>query len=370
MSAIDIGYVLLGVACSLAAVALGVFGLRRMRARALIASLLLLTLTPLVAVIAGIVVASGFMFTAELGHSAVIWVAVAVVCVPSAVWLGRTLAHEIVWEREARERERQAELSRRRMLAWLSHDLRTPVSGVLAMAEALEDGVVERPDDVKEYAGLIRSETNRLAGMIDDLFELARIDAGDLRLELEPVPVAEVLHSAVQASRASADRRGVRLEVDVPTDVTHALGEGPALVRVVRNLLGNAIRHTPGRRRRHGRGRPGRRRGLAQRRGRLWRHPRQRPPVPVRPGVPRHVGARGRTGKRPDRGRHGPHHRPRPRRRAARVDRRDQPRRRLPLRGPPPCCQRVLSGSVASRGQPVLGLGVCAEPQSVDGGVR
>ena len=245
MSAIDIGYVLLGVACSLAAVALGVFGLRRMRAQALIASLLLLTLTPLVAVIVGIVVASGFMFTAELGHSAVIWVAVAVVCVPSAVWLGRTLAHEIVWEREARERERQAELSRRKMLAWLSHDLRTPVSGVLAMAEALEDGVVERPDDVKEYAGLIRSETNRLAGMIDDLFELARIDAGDLRLELEPVPVAEVLHSAVRASRASADRRGVRLEVDVPTDVTQALGEGPALVRVVRNLLGNAIRHTP-----------------------------------------------------------------------------------------------------------------------------
>ena len=216
-----------------------------MRARALVASLLLLTLTPMVAVIVGIVVASGFMFSAELQHSAVIWVAVAVVCVPSAVWLGRALAHEIVWEREARERERQAELSRRRMLAWLSHDLRTPVSGVLAMAEALEDGVVESPDDVKGYAGLIRSETNRLAGMIDDLFELARIDAGDLRLELEPVPVAEVLRNAVQASRASADRRGVRLEVDVPSDVTQALGEGPALVRVVRNLLGNAIRHTP-----------------------------------------------------------------------------------------------------------------------------
>jgi signal transduction histidine kinase len=131
------------------------------------------------------------------------------------------------------------------MLAWLSHDLRTPVSGVLAMAEALEDGVVASPDEVKNYAGLIRSETNRLAGMIDDLFELARIDAGDLRLELEPVPVAEVLRSAVQASRASADRRGVRLAVDVPADVAQALGEGPALVRVVRNLLGNAIRHTP-----------------------------------------------------------------------------------------------------------------------------
>jgi signal transduction histidine kinase len=245
MNALDIGYVLLGVACSLAAVILGVVGLRRMRERALITSLLLLTLTPMVAVIAGIVVASGFMFSAELQHSAVIWVAVAAVCVPSAVWLGRSLAREIVWEREARVREQQAEHSRRRMLAWLSHDLRTPVSGVLAMSEALEDGIVERPEEVKGYGGLIRSETNRLAGMIDDLFELARIDAGDLKLELEPVPVADVLRSAVQASRASASSRGVRLEVDVPADVTQALGEGPALVRVVRNLLGNAIRHTP-----------------------------------------------------------------------------------------------------------------------------
>ena len=245
MNALDIGYVLLGVGCSLAAVALGVLALRRLRARTLVASLLLLTLTPLIAVIAGIVVSSGFMFSQELQHSVVIWAAVTAVCVPSAVWLGRGLAHEIVWEREARDRERQAELARRKMLAWLSHDLRTPVSGVLAMAEALEDGVVERPDDVKEYAGLIGSETGRLAGMIDDLFELARIDAGDLRLELEPVSVGNVLRSAVQASGASADRRGVRLEVDVPADVTQALGEGPALVRVVRNLLANAIRHTP-----------------------------------------------------------------------------------------------------------------------------
>jgi signal transduction histidine kinase len=184
------------------------------------------------------------MFDRALQRGVYVWFAVAAVCVPSAVWLGRRLAHQIVWEREAHERERQAELSRRKMLAWLSHDLRTPVSGVLAMAEALEDGVVARPDDVREYAGLIRSETNRLAGMIDDLFELARIDAGDLRLELEPVPVAEVLHNAVRASRASAESRGVRLEVDVSTDVTQALGEGPALVRVVRNLLSNAIRHS------------------------------------------------------------------------------------------------------------------------------
>ena len=245
MTSADLGSILFGVASSLAIVAVGVLALHRLRTKALVLSLLLLTLIPLVAVVVGIATASEFMFDRALQRGVYVWFAVAAVCVPSAIWLGRRLARQIVWEREAHERERQAELARRNMLAWLSHDLRTPVSGVLAMAEALEDGVVERPADVTEYAGLIRSETNRLAGMIDDLFELARIDAGDLRLELEPVPVADVLHSAVQVSRASADRRGVRLEVDVPADVEQALGEAPALVRVVRNLLGNAIRHTP-----------------------------------------------------------------------------------------------------------------------------
>ena len=245
MTTSDLGSILFGVGCSLAIVAAGVLALHRLRTKALVLSLLLLTLIPLVAVVVGIATASEFMFDRALQRGVYVWFAVAAVCVPSAVWLGRRLARQIVWEREAHERERQAEISRRKMLAWLSHDLRTPVSGVLAMAEALEDGVVESPHDVKEYAGLIRSETNRLAGMIDDLFELARIDAGDLRLELEPVPVADVLHNAVRASRASAESRGVRLEVDVSTDVTQALGEAPALVRVVRNLLSNAIRHSP-----------------------------------------------------------------------------------------------------------------------------
>ena len=158
MNALDIGYVLLGVGCSLAAVALGVLALRRLRAKALVASLAAADPHP----------AGGrhrrhrrlqrlHVQPAELQHSVggLGRRSPPCACRAPCGWAAR-LAHEIVWEREARDRERQAELARRKMLAWLSHDLRTPVSGVLAMAEALEDGVVERPDDVKEYAGLIR----------------------------------------------------------------------------------------------------------------------------------------------------------------------------------------------------------------------
>ena len=83
---------------------------------------------------------------------------------------------------ESRTRERALEASRRELVAWVSHDLRTPLAGLRAMAEALEDGVVSRLRDGGHYHTQIRREADRLSAMIDDLFELARIHAGALRL--------------------------------------------------------------------------------------------------------------------------------------------------------------------------------------------
>jgi len=82
----------------------------------------------------------------------------------------------------ARERERTLEASRRELVAWVSHDLRTPLAGLRAMAEALEDQVVVDPRTVSQYHTQIRREVDRLTAMIDDLFELSRIHAGALRL--------------------------------------------------------------------------------------------------------------------------------------------------------------------------------------------
>ena len=87
-----------------------------------------------------------------------------------------------MWAAEARERERRLEASRRELVAWVSHDLRTPLAGLRAMAEALEDGVVGDPATVAEYHRRIRTETDRMARLVDDLFELSRINAGALRL--------------------------------------------------------------------------------------------------------------------------------------------------------------------------------------------
>jgi len=246
MTNADVHSIAIGLIISLGVVAAGALILRQLRTRALATSIVLLTLVPLIAIIVGVVGTSQFMFTAELRRTALVWLAVTAVSVPSAVLLGRTLAHKIVWEREALERERSAERSRRELLAWLSHDLRTPLAGVQAMTEALEDGVVSSPGDVRQYAQLIRAETFRLASMIDDLFEMSQINAGTLRLDVGPIAVDDVVRSAVDATHAAAERHGVSVVVEGRPHGTLAVGAAPELMRVLRNLLNNAIRHTPG----------------------------------------------------------------------------------------------------------------------------
>ena len=82
--------------------------------------------------------------------------------------------------RGAAERERALERSRRELVAWVSHDLRTPLAGIRAMVEALEDGVVDDPDDVRRYHRTAQAEADRLARLVDDLFELSRIQADAL----------------------------------------------------------------------------------------------------------------------------------------------------------------------------------------------
>lgn len=146
---------------------------------------------------------------------------------------------------EARERERAMEASRRELVAWVSHDLRTPLAGIRAMVEALEDGVVDDPPTVQRYLATIRQEADRLAQLVDDLFELSRIQAGALDLELERVGLADLVSDAIAATNLTAEARGVRLEGEVATPSPEVAASVPDLARVIRNLLDNAIRHTP-----------------------------------------------------------------------------------------------------------------------------
>ncbi|HYZ52575.1 MAG TPA: HAMP domain-containing sensor histidine kinase [Streptosporangiaceae bacterium] len=155
---------------------------------------------------------------------------------------GLVAAHERL--AQAHSRERALESSRRELVAWVSHDLRTPLAGLRAMAEALEDQVVVDPRTVSTYHTQIRREVDRLSAMIDDLFELSRIHAGALRLSRRLVGlddlIAEVLASAEPVARAKGVRLAGSAVRGMPVYVDSA-----EFGRALRNLAINAIRHTP-----------------------------------------------------------------------------------------------------------------------------
>ncbi|HET6501913.1 MAG TPA: HAMP domain-containing sensor histidine kinase [Amycolatopsis sp.] len=232
------------LALVLPVVAAGALVLHSVRTRALSTTMTLLALIPLAAMLAGILGVSGFMFTDTLATTLLVCVLVALVVVPVAVLIGRAIARRSVWEREARERERAAEASRRELVAWISHDLRSPLAGIRAMAEALSDGVVAEHDEVAEYAARISGETTRLSGMVDDLFELSRITAGALRSTMAAVSLSEIVGDALAAQAPVAHRKGVHVLADAEAWPT-VLGSDTDIGRVIRNLLANAIRHTP-----------------------------------------------------------------------------------------------------------------------------
>jgi signal transduction histidine kinase len=185
-----------------------------------------------------------FLSQHDLNVLLIVLATAAAVGLAMGLWFGRRLAAEAVWAAEMRERERLMEANRRELVAWVSHDLRTPLAGMRAMSEALEDGVVDDPATVAEYHRRIRVETDRMARLVDDLFELSRINAGALRLSLANVSLGDVVSDAVASARPVAAELGVRLvaaEDGWPT----VRGSEPELARIVANLLRNGIRHTP-----------------------------------------------------------------------------------------------------------------------------
>ena len=155
---------------------------------------------------------------------------------------GLTVAHERL--ARARTRERALEASRRELVAWVSHDLRTPLAGLRAMAEALEDQVVVDPRTVSQYHSQIRREVDRLTGMIDDLFELSRIHAGALRLSRRMVGLEDLVAEVVASIEPVARAKGVRLTGAAVRNMPVYI-DAAEMGRALRNLVTNAIRHTP-----------------------------------------------------------------------------------------------------------------------------
>lgn len=141
------------------------------------------------------------------------------------------------------ERERALEASRRELVAFMSHDLRTPLAGLRAVSEGLEDGVVE---DVPGALRQMRATVDRMTGLVDDLFELSRLSAAPPPRRRAAVSLRELAEDVAGESCEHARSEGVALTVSTPSDDDRLAVHGDAdeLTRAVTNLVGNAIRHT------------------------------------------------------------------------------------------------------------------------------
>jgi signal transduction histidine kinase len=146
---------------------------------------------------------------------------------------------------QAAEREREMEQARRDLIAAVSHDLRTPLASTRALIEALADGVAADQQTESRYLSSASRELEHLSRLVDDLFELARIDAGLLELTLEAASLHDLISDTISSFQPQAEQKGVRLAGEVVGDVDPVLANPPRLQRILHNLVSNALRHTP-----------------------------------------------------------------------------------------------------------------------------
>jgi signal transduction histidine kinase len=139
---------------------------------------------------------------------------------------------------------RDEEKARRDLVAAVSHDLRTPITSLRLLADAVGDGVVDG-ETRRAYLDRMTIHIDALSSLIDDLFELSRLEAGDIGWSLERVPLDELVGETVEAMRVQAELKGVAVLADLPPALAPAHANPEKLQRVLFNLIQNAIRHTP-----------------------------------------------------------------------------------------------------------------------------
>ncbi|MDQ4213405.1 HAMP domain-containing sensor histidine kinase [Microbacterium capsulatum] len=271
--------VLTALGCAAVVALVAVLILRRARRAGVTFRLVVVGVASVLALATGVMAISAEMYLSAHDFTILVWVVgAALLCAVATAWITARAARSSVQELSAAVRrvgegdvvdggrsgwrefdelsaelaevsaklsEARAELERldsdrRRFLAWISHDLRTPLTAIRALAESAEAGLAD-PD---AFPGQVRAQVDTMGRMVDDLFELSRITSGSLRLRTEQVELLDVVSDAVADVRAAAGERGVRI-VQEGID-GHVLWADPhQLTRVIVNLLTNAVRHAP-----------------------------------------------------------------------------------------------------------------------------
>ena len=147
------------------------------------------------------------------------------------------------WQPNSKRRQ-ELDTLRRNLIAWVGHDLRTPLASIRAIVEALTDGLVEDPDTVERYLRTALREIKSLSVLIDDLFQLAQLEAGGLRLELCPNSLSDLVSDTLESFSELAARQGVTLEGSADPAGDPVIMDVQRIGRALANLLANALQYT------------------------------------------------------------------------------------------------------------------------------
>lgn len=143
------------------------------------------------------------------------------------------------------EQKRLLEKTRRDLIAWVSHDLRTPLTSMRVMLEALSDGVIADDETRQRYLNSSLAEIEHLSHLINDLFEMAQLDVGHLQLDYQPASIHDLVSDTIGAMNEKARKKNIRLEGHVDSTIGLVRMAPDKIQRVLYNLVTNAITYTP-----------------------------------------------------------------------------------------------------------------------------
>ena len=158
--------------------------------------------------------------------------------------LGQTFNQMASRLEEAEQQQRETEQLRRNLLAWIGHDLRTPLASIQALVEALADGIVTEPAKAKHYLRTVQRDAASLSSLIDELFEMAQIEAGSLQLDRQPISLSDLISDTLESFAVKAEEHEIVLSGSADPRVDPVWVDAGLIGRVLTNLIGNAMRHT------------------------------------------------------------------------------------------------------------------------------
>src|SRR6266487_984926 len=145
----------------------------------------------------------------------------------------------------ADQKQRELEGLRRDLIAWVGHDLQTPLTSMRAFLEALSDGIVDEPEMIKRYLATAQRDVMSLSALIDDLFQMSQLDAGGFPLHRAQASLSDLVSDTLESFSQLAKQQEITLEGNVESDVDPVFMDTQAIGRVFNNLISNALQHTP-----------------------------------------------------------------------------------------------------------------------------